>query len=378
MKIGIISLLMDDKQRTGIATYVYSFIQNLIKIGKAKSLYLIHCKRCQDGVYIKTNDIIIPKMPFKLTSVLGLPYVIGKINVNILHIPAHWYTQIMPFFLNSKVKKIITIHDLLPLFFPETVPYTKETIFLWNSTLKLIKSKIDMIIAVSQNTKNDCIKYLNIPEEKIKVITLASDEIYKPINNKQEMKEEIYKKYRINSSFILYVGTVEKRKNVSVLIKAFYKLKTMKITHKLIIIGKKGWKYNDIFKTIEILNLQKDVILTGYVPKEDLFKFYNLADVFVYPSLYEGFGLPPLEAMACGCPVITSNTSSLPEVVGDAGMMVNPYDVEGLAKAIFEVITDESLRKELSKKSLERAKLFSWRKTAEKTWKVYEEVYYGK
>lgn len=376
MNIGIISWFID-RQRTGIDTYTYSLIENLIKIGKVNNLYLIHYKKYQDEVYIKTHDVIIPKIPFKLINVLGLPYVIGKINADILHVPSHWHTQIMPFFLNQKVKKILTIHDLTPLLYPET--HTKQTVFLWNSTLKLIKNKINMIIADSQNTKNDCIKYLNIPEEKIKVIYLASDEIYQLINNKQEIRKELYKKYKyIGSPFILYVGTLEKRKNIPVLIKAFYKLKKMKMTHKLIIVGKKGWKYDDIFKTIEALNLQKDVIFTGYVPKEDLVKFYNLADVFVYPSLYEGFGLPPLEAMACGCPVITSNTSSLPEVVGDAGIMVNPYDVEGLVKAMYEVLTNESLRKELSRKSLQRAKLFSWRKTAEETWKVYERCYYGK
>jgi glycosyltransferase involved in cell wall biosynthesis len=152
----------------------------------------------------------------------------------------------------------------------------------------------------------------------------------------------------------------------------------MKTAYKLVIVGGKGWKYDDIFRNIEALNLQEDVIFTGYVPKEDLVKFYNLADLFVYPSLYEGFGLPPLEAMACGCPVITSNTSSLPEVVGDAGIMVNPYDVNELVKVMYEVLTNEGLKKELSKKGLERAKLFDWKKTAEETWKAYEMVYHGK
>jgi glycosyltransferase involved in cell wall biosynthesis len=234
-----------------------------------------------------------------------------------------------------------------------------------------------MIIADSQNTKNDCIKYLGIPEEKIKVIYLAPDSIYQPINNKQEIREQVCKKYNIEFPFILYTGTLEKRKNIPILIKAFYKLKKMGISHKLLIVGKKGWKYDDIFKTIKTLNLQKDIMFTGYVPKEDLVKFYNLADLFVYPSLYEGFGLPPLEAMACGCPVITSNTSSLPEVVKDAGIMFNPYCVDELVKIMYEVLIDESLRIELSRKGLERAKLFNWRKTAEETWKVYEGVYYG-
>jgi len=171
---------------------------------------------------------------------------------------------------------------------------------------------------------------------------------------------------------------LEKRKNIPTLIKAFYESKRRRTNHKLVIVGKKGWKYDDIFETIDALNLKNEVIFTGYVPKEDLVKFYNTADLFVYPSVYEGFGLPPLEAMACGCPVITSNISSLPEVVGNAGITVNPYDVEELVEAMYRVLNDEDLRKELSKKGLERSKLFSWRKTAEETWKVYEEVFNNK
>lgn len=143
----------------------------------------------------------------------------------------------------------------------------------------------------------------------------------------------------------------------------------------MLIVGKKGWKYKSIFETVDILNLQKDVIFSDYVPDEYLTLLYNAADLFVYPSLYEGFGLPPLEAMACGTPVITSNTSSLPEVVGDAGVMIDPYDVDGLAKAMFEVLTNEGLREDMRKKGLKRAKLFSWEKTAKETLKIYEEVY---
>ena len=375
MKVGILSWIID-RERTGVDTYAYNLIKNMIKIGKSKDLYLIHYHKTHDQIYRKTHEVIVPKIPLKLTNVLGLPYAISKINIDVLHIPAHWHTQIMPFFLNPKVKKILTIHDLTPMLFPET--HTRETVFLWNSTLKLIKNKIDIIIADSQNTKNDCINYLNIPEEKIEVVYLVADEIYTPVDNKREIREELAKKYNINTPFIHYVGTLEKRKNVPTLIKAFYKLKKKGITHKLVIVGKKGWRYNDIFEVVKALNLQKDVIFTGYVPKEDLVKFYNLADVFVYPSIYEGFGLPPLEAMACGCPVIASNTSSLPEVVGNAGILINPYNIDSLAKAIYDVLTNDGLRDELSKKGLKRAKLFSWEKTAKETWKVYEVVYGGK
>jgi glycosyltransferase involved in cell wall biosynthesis len=383
MRVGLISYPIDYEQRTGIGNYTYYLVKNLIEIGKADNLYLIHYRKFNEEVYSKAHEKIIsvpefllhiPKIP-ALISMFKLPFLVKKTEIDILHFPAVWGAQIILSFLNSKVKKILTIHDLTPLLYPYT--HKKYNVIIWNSTLQLIKNKIDMIITISQNTKNDCIKYLKIPENRIKVIYLAADKIYQPINNKHEIEEEIYKKYNIQIPFIIYVGTLEKRKNVSTLIKAFYRLKRIKIPHKLVIVGKKGWLYNDIFKTIESMKIQEDVIFTGYVPEEDLVKLYNLADLFVYPSYYEGFGLPPLEAMACGCPVITSNTSSLPEVVGDAGILVDPYDVEGLAKAMYEVLKDESFRIELAKKGLERAKLFSWRKTSEETWKVYEEVYYS-
>lgn len=145
--------------------------------------------------------------------------------------------------------------------------------------------------------------------------------------------------------------------------------------HKLVIVGGKGWKYTEIFDLIKIFKLKDDVIFTDYVPDNDLVKFYNIADLFVYPSLYEGFGLPPLEAMACGCPVITSNISSLPEVVGDAGLMIDPNDVENLTESMHEILTKEGLKEDYIKKSLERAKMFSWKKTAEQTWETYMETY---
>ena len=259
---------------------------------------------------------------------------------------------------------------------PIVIPPNKYSIkkyFMYRALLPRTIKSADKIIAISHHTKNDIIQHFKIPEDKIKVIHLAANKNYKPLQGDKINK--IKQKYDLNCPFILYVGGLAPNKNVKRLIQAFYKLKKQGINHKLILTGVKRWKYKSIFETIEKLNLQKDVIFTGYVPDEDLPALYNAADLFVYPSLYEGFGLPPLEAMACGTPVITSNTSSLPEVVGDAGIMVNPYDVDELANKMYEVLTNDGLGEELSKKGLERAKLFSWKKCAEEHLKVYEEVY---
>ena len=372
MNVGILSWMLDRK-RTGVNNYLYNLIRNMIKNGKGNEISLIHYQRSSDTIYSQVkNDIIIPDIPFKLTSALGIPRAVKNADIDLLHIPVHWYNQITPFFLNRNIKKVITIHDLTPILFPEM--HTRDTNITWERSLKLIKNRTDIIISDSISTKNDCIKLLNIPEKRIRVIPLAADERYRPIKKKELIIQEIKNRYNIQYPFILFVGTLEKRKNVPTLIKAFYKLKKSQIEHKLVIVGGKGWKYNQIFDLIEELKLQKDVIFTDYVSDEDLVKLYNTADIFVYPSLYEGFGLPPLEAMACGCPVITSNTSSLPEVVGDAGIMINPMDIDSLTTSMLKILTNPELKEEMGKKSLERAKMFSWKEAARETWKLYEDI----
>ena len=302
-----------------------------------------------------------------------MPYCINKSNIDILHVPAHYHTQITPFFMNKNLKRILTIHDLTPLLFPET--HIKKNAILWNSTLKLIKGKVDTIITDSRSTKMDCIKYLKIPAEKIKVVPLAAGKQYRPSYSLNTIRQELKFRYNLKIPFILCVGTLEKRKNIPTLIKAFSKLKKEDINHKLVIIGQQGWKYKNIFKIIHKLGLNNEIIFTGYVPDEDLVKFYNAADLFVYPSIYEGFGLPPLEAMACGTPVITSNTSSLPEVVGNAGITVNPCETDILTGKMYKVLNNTNLQDKLSRKGIKRANKFSWDKTARETWKVYEDTY---
>jgi glycosyltransferase involved in cell wall biosynthesis len=343
----------------------------MIESGHSSEISLMHYKKNEDEIYKKINDVIIPSLPLKLTKFWGMSQAIKKAEIEVFHFPSHWHTQISPFFLNSTVKKVLTVHDIIPLFFQDNLPQEYK---YWGPTLKLIKNRIDCVITDSENTKNDCIEYLRIPEEKIEVIYLAADKRYKYLNNKNKLKNELKLKYNIHDPFILYVGTVESRKNVSLLIKSFYKLKKQKLNHKLVLIGVHGYGSAKIVELVNNLGMAKEVIFTGYVPDEDLVKFYNTADIFVYPSLYEGFGLTPLEAMACGCPIISSNISSLPEVVGNAGVLIDPHDSDTLTHEIHRLLVNNDLKSELSKKSLERARIFSWKKTAKETWEVYEKV----
>ena len=367
MKIGIISEPLN-RSLTGVGNYTYNLIKELNKLNKTKeSFYLINSEH--DEFFTKINEIII-KNPFKvLKTYAWYPFLVIKLWDHDLDVIQN--SSQVPTFLKFKQKYIITVHDLTPFITPKESKFGRPLIYklLFPRTLKTA----DKIITVSNSTKKDLINHFDIPEKKIRVIFEAADEKFKPLNN--EKISETEQKYNLNFPFILYVGTLEARKNIPTLVTAFYKLKKKNIEHKLVITGTKGWKYKEIFETIDKLNLQNDVVFTGYVSDEDLPALYNAADLFVYPSIYEGFGLPPLEAMACGTPVITSNTSSLPEVVGDAGIMVDPYDVDGLADAMHRVLTDEGSRADMIKKGLERTKMFSWEKCARETLEVYEEVY---
>jgi glycosyltransferase involved in cell wall biosynthesis len=240
--------------------------------------------------------------------------------------------------------------------------------------LKIAHKKNTRIIAVSDNTRKDCEKYLHIPREKIRVIPEAADPDFRQHKDIDTVRSRIATRFGIEPPFLFYTGSMMPRKNICRLIEAFRILKRKSYPHTLVIGGPDTSCPKDLREIITNENLQRDVLFTGYVTKEDLVDMYNAAEIFVYPSLYEGFGIPPLEAMACGTPVVTSNTSSLPEVVGDAGRLVNPNDTREIATTIEDLILDEGYRAELSKKGMARAGMFSWERTGKETWKVYEEV----
>jgi len=371
MKIGYNTWWIDEN-RAGISNYSYHLIKNLIKIGKSDSLFLYHNKKGQDEIYRLANELINPISCPKPFNSIGLPITLKRERIDIFHSLAPFYSDLLPLWLNLALKNVVTIHDITTILYPET--FNKKDVLLWDFTIKAVLKKCDVFIADSYNTKQDCIKHLHIQEDNIQVIPLAVDKIFKPIIVSEELKREIAAKYGIEYPYILYVGTLEGRKNITTLINAYAKLRKAGINHKLVIAGRKGWKYADIFTAIERNNLQNDIIFTGFVEREELPLLYNLADVFAYPSLYEGFGIPPLEAMACGTPVVVSNSSSLPEVVGDAGILIDPYNVDELSSALLSIISDKTLQNELKIKGMNKAREFSWEKTAKETWSVYEQL----
>jgi glycosyltransferase involved in cell wall biosynthesis len=371
MKIGFLSWILDI-QRTGINHYLYNIVAAMIEADKSRDIALIHYQKSEDLIYQKVNDIVVSSFPFNTLNPLSLSKAIKDAELDVFHLPSHMFPQISPFYMHKKVTKILTIHDLIPILFNKKLPFYYK---FWGATLKLIKNRPDCIITDSMSTRNDLINYLKIPEEKIKVIPLAPNKNFKFIKNKSTIREELELKYNISSPFVLYVGSVELRKNIPMLINSFYKLLKKGVKSKLVLIGNQGYGFKEILETVQQLGLSKHVIFLGYIPDQDVIKFYNAADLFVFPSLYEGFGLPPLEAMACGSPVITSNTSSLPEVVGDAGIILDPNDCDAFADSMYEILTNDAIKIEMSNKSLKRAELFTWEKTANETWKVYEEFF---
>jgi glycosyltransferase involved in cell wall biosynthesis len=241
--------------------------------------------------------------------------------------------------------------------------------------------RADLVLADSQSTKDDLAELLGVASDKIEVVYPGVEERFRPIEDKATL-EEVRKRYNLPPRFILGLGTLQPRKNFTRLIEAFADLRSFDVAQdmfaicdlRLVIVGGKGWLYEEIFATVERLGLEEKVVFPGFVADEDLPALYNLADLFVFPSLYEGFGLPPLEAMACGTPVVTSTASSLLEVVGEAGLTLEATDVEGLAEAIQRVLVDNALQEGMIAKGLEQAGKFAWEKAAAKLLNLYEAI----
>lgn len=269
----------------------------------------------------------------------------------------------------GQARTVFTLHDLIFLRYPEYhLPYNR-----WYLTWAIPRylRAAQAIITPSEWSKRDAIKFYGLPEEKIRVIYEAAAPTFQPIADPARL-DQIRHHYELPDKFILHVGTIEPRKNLSRLLEAFQPLLSDWPQLKLVLIGKKGWLYESFFQRLTALGLQECVIFPGYVAEEDLPAFYQLAEVFVYPSLYEGFGLPPLEAMACGAAVVSSRSSSLPEVVGGAGFLIEPTDTAALNRALQRVLHDQDLRRALSQRGLAQAQKFSWQKAADELERVYE------
>lgn len=272
-------------------------------------------------------------------------------------------------------RTVVTVFDLSFLLFPERFRvYNRLYLSLFT---RLSARRADRVIVISESTKRDAVRLLGLDPQRVSVVYCGVDAMYRPLP--ADVVEEYRRRKGLPERFVLFVGTLEPRKNIVGLIEAYRLLaadwpRGAGELPALVIAGAKGWYYQDVYQTVERAGLMERVFFPGYVPADELPYLYNAATLFVYPSLYEGFGLPPLEAMACGTPVVTSDRSSLPEVVGDAGVLVNPDEPAAIAQALRELLLDEEARRALAEKGRRRATSFSWRRAAQETTAVYRQV----
>jgi glycosyltransferase involved in cell wall biosynthesis len=273
--------------------------------------------------------------------------------------------------LFAKVGRYVaTIHDMIPLLWPQWV--TRKHRVVVTAAYHRLRQQADVVIAPSEATKADIVRYLRIDPQRIAVIPWGCDERFQPAGDRERFAA-VRQRYRLPARYLLFVGTLEPRKNLTTLLHAYAVLRAEGHDEglKLVVAGRTGWLYADIFDTVKALDLDKDVIFTGFVDDEDLPDLYRGAQLFVFPSLYEGFGLPILEAMASGVAVVTSDTASMPEVAGDAAILVDPHDPKAMAEGIARVLTEERLREVLTQKGLARARRFTWDSVARKTLELY-------
>jgi glycosyltransferase involved in cell wall biosynthesis len=273
--------------------------------------------------------------------------------------------------LSLPCRSVVTFHDLTFFLYPHLHTRSKRVFF--PLAIRFSARQADALIAVSESTRRDAIRLLGVPQQKVHTTQLGVDSAFRPVQD-EGLRAGVRQKYRLPERFILYVGLVEPRKNLPLLIQAYQSLVELGSSHPLVVVGRFGWMHQQVLQEITTLGLKDKILFTGYVPQLDLPIVYNLASLFVYPTLYEGFGLPALEALACGTPVITSDIASLPEIVGDAGLLVPAGDKQALTQAMRAVLTDQALQNRLAVKGPERAAQFTWERTARLTLQVYQRV----
>ncbi len=353
-------------EKAGKGWYTFQIVQNLLKLDK-KNKYILYTQSKIAGFdHFENAELKVINKKKWLWHLFVLRD-LKKEGIDIFFAPSSY---IIPTFLPKSIKSIITVHDLVAFLFPST--HNKKALILEKLFLKRAAKKATHITTVSENTKNDLLETCKIDEDKVDVVYCSASDDYKPLE--KESLEGFIKKTNLPSKFFIALSTISPRKNYLKLLKAF---KIVQKSHKdwhLIIVGKKGWQYEEIYQYVKENYLRKNVHFLNYLSKKSIIKLLNLARGMVFPSLYEGFGIPPLEAMKSGCPVIVSNSSSLPEVVGSSAIRINPHDEEEIARAMITLIKDDDLCEELRTKGFAQAKKFSWEASAKKMLEIINQI----
>ena len=354
-------------QQGGNETYYQELVKGLAALPSQHELVLYYTheaarQRINGNGHI-TLERLRPGHPL-LRIPLTLPWRTRADRLDVFHAQ-----HVIPPFIRCKT--VTTIPDIAYEHFPEAFPRSQR---IWMK--QLIRSsalKADHVITVSEYSKRDIARTYGVSEEKITVTYEGASEEFRP-HDKEGAEEKLARNYGIMGGFILYLGRLQGRKNLARVVEAYAKVRAAGLPHKLVLAGKRDSLFGPVLSRIRDLKIEDHVLLPGYIPAEDVPLFYSAAEVFIYPSLFEGFGLPVVEAMACGVPVITSRGSSLEEVAGDAALLVDPLSEESIAGALLQILQDDQMRLQMSKAGLERSKLFNFEKTARQTMDVYERV----
>jgi glycosyltransferase involved in cell wall biosynthesis len=354
----------------GIGTYVRNLLRHLARLDRTTE-YVVLCSQRDWKITSELGEnfrAIIDASPgYSLREQVTVPLDLRRERVDLFHAPHYVLPPLTP------CRSVVTIHDCIHLRFPQYLPsrlgYAYARSSMWVAT-----HRSSRVLTVSEASKRDILKYFHIPEAKVDVIYNGIDERFWSPPDAAHV-DRIRERYQLDGRFVLYAGNIKPHKNIERLIEAFHTLKQHGFDDvKLLIIGDEISKYATLRRAVHRYKLHKHVRFFGFVPDQTLAVLYRLAALFVFPSLYEGFGLPPLEAMASGTPVITSNVSSLPEVVGDAALLIDPYEPDAIAAAIERLLTDARLCEDLRARGLKRARQFSWDQSVQRIRAIYDEV----
>jgi glycosyltransferase involved in cell wall biosynthesis len=355
----------------GIGTYVRNLLRHLARIDRTTE-YVLLCRPVdvELGRELGENFRTVPERagPYTMREQLNVPLDLRREGIELFHAPHYVLPPLVP------CKAVVTIHDCIHLRFPQYLPNRLAYAYA-RSSLWIATHRASRVLTVSETSKRDILRYFRVPESKIDVIYNAIDERFGETPADDEI-QRVRERYQLNDPFVLYAGNIKPHKNLERLIEAFHTLRKSSAfeSTKLLIIGDEISKYATLRRAVHRYKLHKHVRFLGFVSDKTLACLYRLAGVFVFPSLYEGFGLPPLEAMASGTPVITSNVSSLPEVVGDAALLIDPYEPDAIADAMRRVLTEPALAAGLRERGLVRVRDFSWERSVRRVRQIYDEV----
>lgn len=364
-------------QGAGIGRYTRALVRALLAERGEMEYIVYHARTAArptlDGI-ASTPGVAVRALPLPERALavlwhrLRLPLPVETFigTVDLVHSPNYLLPP------RRRARGIVTVLDLSFLLYPECAD--RGLVAFLERAVPASVAAADLVIAISEQTKRDLVVLLDVPPERIAVVPLGVDACFRPVTDAAALAA-VRTRLGVTAPFILSVGTLEPRKNLTTLVAAFARLKrSRRWPHRLVLAGRPGWLYEDVFRAVERLRLRDEVVFAGYVAETDLPALYSAADAFAYPSLYEGFGLPPLEALACGTPVVCAAAGSLPEVVGDAALLVPPEDEAALAAALERLLEDRALRATLQQRGRERAAQFTWAACAARTRELYRRV----